>query len=196
MAFSDFDGDTRIDFVAPFNRSGIQDDQFVLYRSIAASLWHRRLVGQLQGGAQSLAIGDIDRDGNIDVAASSSELPVIQWFRSPGPSRLLLTAPQVPWDVYTVGLLQDGSINQVQLVDLNADNRLDCFITADGAAYQFYPGTDVKTEWSGSAMFKTDPTGVIGQVDFHDFSFSGYVDVIAPVDREGGTLDQIVLFVR
>jgi hypothetical protein len=163
---------------------------------MAASLWHRRLIAQQQGGAQYLAIGDIDGDSSPDVAASSLELPVVQWFRNPGPTQLLLTAPQVPWSVFTIGQLEEGEINQVQLADLDIDGKLDCFVTADGAAYQFFRGADVTALWTGSAMFKSDPTGVIGNVKFLDLTLNGYPDVLIPVDREGGTEDQIVVFER
>ena len=123
VAFSDFDGDGRIDFVAPFNRTGIENDQFVLYRSTAASLWHRRLIGQQANGAQAIAVGDIDGDGNDDVATAATTPTAVQWLRNPGPTALLLTAPQVPWYVFNLGQLESGTINQIQLVDLDRNNH-------------------------------------------------------------------------
>lgn len=196
VAFYDFDGDGKIDFVAPFNRQGLLNDQFVLYRSLAASLWHRRLVGQQQGGANYITLGDIDGDGNVDVAAASADLMTVQWFQNPGPTRLLPTAPQVPWDVLNLGLIAGGAINQVQLVDLDGDHLLDCFLTADGTAFEFYRGADVQESWTGSAMFKTDPKGQIGPVGFLDVNGNGLPDILAPVDRDGLTQDQIVIFGR
>lgn len=196
VAFADFDGDARIDFVAPFNRVGIQNDQFVLYRSMAASLWHRRLIGQQAGGAWTIAVGDINGDGSDDVAASTKDAAVVQWFRNPGPARLLLTAPQVPWDVFNLGTLDSGVINQVQLVDLDRNGSLDAFVSSDGMAYDFYRGTDVTAAWTGSPMFMTDPTGVINPVGFLDLSGNGIPEILAPIDREGVTKDQIVIFQR
>ena len=196
VAFHDFDGDGKIDFVAPFNRQGLLNDQFVLYRSLAASLWHRRLVGQQQGGANYIALGDIDGDGNVDVAAASADLMTVQWFQNPGSTRLLPTGPQVPWDVFNLGLIEGGKINQVQLADLDGDHLLDCFLTADGTAFEFYRGADVQESWTGAAMFKTDPKGQIGQVGFLDVSGNGLPDILAPIDREGLTQDQIVIFER
>ncbi|HSW43946.1 MAG TPA: VCBS repeat-containing protein [Phycisphaerae bacterium] len=194
--FHDFDGDGRIDFVAPFNRTGLIDDRFVLYKSMAASLWHRRLVGQQQGGADAIALGDIDRDGNVDVAAAGAELMVVQWFHNPGSGRLLPTSPQVPWDVFTLGRIEGGQINQVQLVDLNSDQWIDAFITADGTAFEFYRGLDVEQQWGGTAMFRTDPKGQIGRTAFLDLNLNGLADIIAPVDRDNLTDDQIVIFPR
>ena len=196
VAFHDFDGDGKIDFVAPFNREGLLNDQFVLYRSMAASLWHRRLVGQQQGGANYIALGDIDGDGNVDVAAASADLMTVQWFNNPGSARLLPGAPQVPWDVFNLALIAGGAINQVQLADLNGDGLLDCFLTADGTAFDFYRGANVEESWTGAAMFKTDPKGQIGPVGFLDVTGNGLPDILAPVDREGLTQDQIVIFER
>jgi len=211
LAFSDFDGDGKIDFVAPFDREGLLDDQFVLYKSIAASLWQRRLVGQQQDGADAIALGDIDEDGNIDVAAASENLEVIQWFRNPGPTSLLPTAPQVPWDVFNIGELSDvsvngedgsGRINQVRLVDMEGDGHLECYVTAnqsndtDGVAFLFKRQADVADVWSGSPMFTTDPAGEIGPSGFLDVDGNGLIDVIAPINRAGLNKDQIIIFER
>jgi len=234
VTFADFDGDGKVDIVAPFNREGILNDEFVIYNSIAASLWQRRLIGQQSNGADCIALGDVDGDGFVDVAAASVNLSTAQWFRNPGSAALLATAPQVPWDVFNIGEVGDveivtttastgtttssttttttatssstasptesepleGEINQIQLVDLDGDGNLDCFLTATGWALEYYRGSNVEQIWSASPIFRTDPEAEIGRAVFLDLDGNLNADIIAPIDREGLTQDQIVIFQR
>ncbi len=205
VSFGDFDADGKLDFVAPVDRPGLIDDELLLYRSASASLWHRRLIGQQHGGANFIALADVDRDGNVDVAAASADQGVAQWFRNPGPTLLATPGTQAPWDVYTIGSLanvklagepQSGEVNQIQLVDLDGDGRLDCFLTASGMAFEFIQGHNARLPWPGQVLFKTDPPGVIGRVGFIPSWIEGWMNIIVPVNREGVTQDQIVVFQR
>ena len=202
VAFADFDGDGQPDFLAPLDRDGLTEDRIVIYYSVASSQWERRLVGQQYGGADFLALGDIDGDGNVDVAASSVASSLVQWFCNPGAGSLGAGAAQVPWEVFNIGGIDDlgldleASINQMQLVDLDNDGTLDCFMTASGFAFEFYPPSNAKETWTGSPMFKTDPAAEIGLVGFLDLNGNNQPDIIAPIDRDGLTQDQVIIFDR
>lgn len=201
VAFDDFDGDGLLDFLAPLDREGLTEDRIIIYTSVSSSEWHRRLVGQQEGGADYLDVGDIDGDGNPDVVAGSVDFGLTQWFRNPGPSELVFGAAQVPWAVFNVGMLADlefeGEINQVQLVDFEGDGKLECFMSASGYAFEYRSNLfNVEQPWSGSAVFKTDPAGIIGPAQFVDVNGNGWMDIVAPIDREGLSEDQIIIFER
>ncbi|MBP7937289.1 MAG: VCBS repeat-containing protein [Phycisphaerae bacterium] len=193
-SFADFDGDGKVDVVAPFNRDGLVDDRFVLYKSVAASLWYRRLIGQQQGGANLVAAGDIDADGNPDVAVASAADRLAQWFKNPGSTVVAFDAPQVPWQVYTIGALAAGTLNQIQLVDLDNNATRDCFVTASGLGYGFRRQANVQHSWDSFFITATDPVAVIGQTAFADFTRDGRIDFVAPLNADGLTGDRIVLY--
>ena len=194
-SFADFDGDGKVDIVAPFNRTGLVDDRFVLYKSVAASLWYRRLIGQQGNGADFVAVGDIDADGNPDVAVASATQRLTQWFKNPGAAAVAFNAPQVPWQVYNIGALSAGTLNQIQLVDLDNNGTLDCFVTASGLAYGFRRQTNVQHSWDAFFIASTDPAAAIGQAAFADFTRDGRMDFVAPLDAEGLAYDRISLYI-
>lgn len=193
-SFADFDGDGKTDIVAPFNRDGLVDDRFVLYKSVAASLWYRRLIGQQQGGAQFVAAGDVDADGHPDVAVASAADRLTQWFKNPGPAATAFHAPQVPWQVYTIGALTAGTLNQIQLVDLDNNGTLDCFATASGLGYGFRRQANVQHSWDSFFITSTDPAASIGQAAFADFTRDGRIDFVLPLNAAGLTNDRIALY--
>jgi len=201
VAFADFDGDGKLDFLAPLDREGLTEDRIAIYTSVANSLWRRRLVGQQDGGANFIALGDVDGDGYLDVAAAHASLSLSQWFRNPGSTSLAPDAPQLPWEVFNIGetdTLASGQISQLQLLDLDGDGQLDCFVTVtggdNGTAAGFEQQTNVEDYWTPFLIFATNPVAEIGRVGFADFNQDGQLDFVAPLDREGLTQDQFLLF--
>lgn len=195
LASADIDEDSDLDVVLTMP-TGISFNISWLRNAANGTLWERVFLAQHQNGGNVVDVGDINGDGHVDVAAGGASLKSVQWFKSPGPQWLTPSSPQVPWEVYNLAELQSGEIDQVRLHDLNNDGSLDCFVSADGTAYDFYRGADVEQIWTGRAMFRTDPYGEIGRVGFLEVNGTGFVDVLAPIDREGVSQDQIIIFWR
>lgn len=205
VGFTDFDADGQIDFVAPLNRDGLTNDELAIFLSTSGSRWVRRLIGQQDGGANFLDVGDIDGDGFEDVIASHADESLTQWFRNPGSTRLATNAQQVPWEVFTIFQFSEETqindnapgapeLNQIEVIDLNGNGDLECFVTGSGTAFRFDREADPEAVWSARPIFTTDPLAEIGGVGFIDVTGDGLLDYVAPIDREGLTLDIVVVF--
>lgn len=204
VSVADVDGDSDPDVVMSAPTSKSFNLRWIRNVNHAAA-WSRELVGQQQNGGELISVGDIDGDGDVDVAASSTKMGLTQWFRNPGPAYTAVGTPQVPWDVFNIiefgtitinGQPADTLINQVQLVDLDGNGTLDCYVTASGTAYEFQRETDTQSPWRWTPIFTTNPTATIGESAFLDVNGDGRKDVIAPLDREGLPRDQLLIFYR
>jgi hypothetical protein len=173
--------------------------------AVLAGNWALRPVGeqrvltqpadQQTPGAEFIAVGDIDGDGDIDVASVFAAFSLIQWFENPGPG--VVAQQRFPWNVYNLGQMNTSvTINQLQLIDLNRDGRLDAFATASGNMVGFQPGLDVHNFFIPFSIVGTNPVAVIGRCAFDDVNGDGLLDIIAPMDRDGVTRDQLLLLLR
>src|SRR5205823_1481951 len=147
--------------------------------AVFSGQWPRRIIGQQQDGAQAIAVGDIDQDGSIDVAVVRQDLQLVQWFRNPGPANLAAEVFPIPWDVYNIGALKEGTIDQVQLVDLDQNGTLDCLVTASGNVAGFQRQANVQNYWTPFSIFATNPVATIGRMGFTDFNGDGKLDFVA-----------------
>ena len=166
--------------------------------AVTAGVWAERLIGQQEGGADFVALGDIDLDGSVDVAASHQSYGLTQWFRNPGPMALASELYPLPWEVYSIGEVTrtgDG-ISGLQLVDLDSNGQLNALVTVGGEAWGFERQTNVQDYWTPFMIFNTDPVAEIGRAGFDDFNGDGLVDFIVPLDRAGLTRDQFLIFTR
>ncbi|MEE8168938.1 MAG: VCBS repeat-containing protein, partial [Phycisphaerae bacterium] len=199
----DLDGDGDLDVVMtspPAKSFNIRWMQNPLVPSgvaaVGAGQWQERFVGQQDGGADAMDVGDIDGDGDVDVAASRADVRLTQWFRNPGATALAAEVFPIPWEVFNIGALTDGIINQLQLVDLDSNGTLDAFITASGNMVGFQRQTDIENFWTPFSILATVPVADIGRVGFADLNGDGDLDFIAPLDRDGLIQDQIAIFTR
>lgn len=223
VGFMEVNGDDLVDFIAPINRPGLINDEFLIFQSTteaadpndpaadnpAADIlpWARFQLGQQDGGADFIQVGDINRDGAPDVVAASIRDGLVQWFRNPGCGGVQ-TPIGGPWNVFTILEFSDDlrfnddepvgeiEINQMQLADLNADSLPDVFVAGNGVAFELRRLADVHDIWGWAPLFVTAQTTVIGTPAINDIDGDGRTDVITPLDREGLTNDQIVIFRR
>ena len=212
LEIGDVDGDGDTDVVASypiaksFNIRWLRNPLFEGgIGAVTAGNWSSRQVGEQRQllqpgdeqvpGADFIAVGDIDGDGDLDVASAFSQLDLIQWFENPGPD--IVVQQNFPWNVYNLGeFTTDVDINQVQLVDLNLDGRLDCFSTASGNMVGFQPRTEVHDYFTPFSIVGTNPVATIGKCAFTDVNQDGLLDIIAPLDRDGVTNDAFIILLR
>lgn len=199
---TDVDGDGDLDLIATFPTAksfNVRWMQNPLVESgtaaVTAGAWVRHFVGQQDGGANFLHIGDIDGDGDGDVAVGDTALGLVQWFENPGSPNV--QTQRFPWQVFNLLQLQSGfTLSQIQLVDLDLNGTLDLFVTASGNIVGAERGTELRDFWTPFNVLSTDPPATVGITAFADVNADGLLDIIAPLDRAGLTQDQIVVFTR
>ena len=80
------------------------------------------------------------------------------------------------------------------VVDLNG--TLDLYLTANGNIVGAERRAEFRDFWTPFNVLSTDPVAVIGISAFADVNADGLLDIIAPLDREGLTRDQMVVLTR
>lgn len=160
--------------------------------------WVRHFVGQQDSGANVIALGDIDGDGNVDVAAGSNSNPagLVSWFQNPGPAAIAIQ--DYPWLVYNVGIIKQSPFDQLRLADLNNDGRLDVWIGAGGVISGFFPrpGSLLFDYWTPFSVVSTNPVATFGVPAFLDIDSNGTTDFVVPLNRPGLSQDQFAIFAR
>lgn len=89
-----------------------------------ADSWRRTHVSG-NPSDEGFAVGDIDRDGFLDIAATTGESKGVEWYRNPGKT-------DGAWPVQRVGEMKEAVYpDRVELADLNGDGRLDVIVTEE-----------------------------------------------------------------
>ena len=141
---ADMDGDGDLDVVMAlgfYYRPGSgdeaaslerEDNQVVWYENNGnptASHWNKHVIGPKFDDAFEAVAGDLDGDGDIDVAATSWRNPGrVVWFENHGDAK----------GHWTRHMLKNNwrSTNQVIIVDLNGDGRPDIAACAEHGSYE------------------------------------------------------------
>lgn len=212
LEIADIDNDGDLDVVATFPIALSSNIRLVInprietgIGAVIAGNWPQNIVGQqrqlLQPGDQQvpgadyITVGDIDGDGDIDVASAFVQLGLVQWFENPGPAAVAVQ--NFPWRVYNLGKVNTGAvINQIQLVDLDVNGTLDLFLTASGSMVGFQRRADVQDYWQPFTIVGTNPVATIGRCAFADENADGLLDIFAPLDRDGVSQDQFLVLQR
>lgn len=126
-------------------------------------------IGQIATHANTIQLGDIDRDGLEDVVVRSREGFIVQWFKKPAsPS---LTFLRNPWQVYTIAEFSSRQPGSFALGDLTGDGWLDASVSAEGAVAMFEPFSplnepeSVFDQWIETLIIDDSPEQATSQAD-------------------------------
>ncbi len=226
VALGDVDGDSDLDVIATFPDAGSLNIRW--YRNpvvdvpsdyhISTSEWQTGVVGQISpkaefedlGGADIVRVGDLDRDGRLDVVVRSTGGRVIQWLKGPGVEATTAPLPNIPWRVFTVGEFRERTPEALAVGDLNADGQLEVICSATGGVVYFdaRSGANPFDQWDENLIIDdlpssasdndspstTDPnvpstavagTTFINSILVVDLDGDGDNDLIATLDRSG-----------
>lgn len=210
VALGDIDRDGDLDIVVTYPdaqtmnlrwyRNPVRDipDDF----HISEDVWQVGFIAQLATGADIVRLGDIDRDGFVDVVARSTAGGIIQWFRGPpGPT----TAPlrSIPWQVFTIAEFTERSPQALALGDLDFDGRFELIASAAGglAWFDSRGATGVFDQWTERLIIDDEPSDVRGdspattdpQVTPAEVGATTSINSIIVVDLDGDGARDIVV---
>jgi hypothetical protein len=134
--------------------------------------WQVGTVGQIPSGADVISLGDIDRDGIVDIVVRSTNGQIIQWLKGPEcpttPTAPSLTDPfrNIPWQVYTLAEFKERTPEALALGDLNQDGTLEVVASAGGALIWFEPAVNrsVYDQWVEHLIIDEDTGTATSQV--------------------------------
>ncbi|MBI4716823.1 MAG: VCBS repeat-containing protein [Planctomycetes bacterium] len=158
MAVGDMDGDSDMDIVAALNSDCGTEGTF------AAVVFTNGGPGPARDGTwaalaipdsfpkgtalKGVALGDIDRDGDLDVVAAYPEAQTmnVRWYRNPAvdvPDDFHISDGQ--WQTGTVAQIATGA-DTVKLADMDRDGRLDVLVrSTNGRVLQWLKGPEGAT---------------------------------------------------
>lgn len=130
---------------------------------------------------EGFAVGDIDRDGWPDLAATTGDTKQVEWYQNPGDG-------SDDWPAFAIGAFTDALYpDRTALADLNGDGRLDMVVTEENGE-----ATDAQSYWWEQPAVATAPNwpahrittqGTTNSLDVADMDFDGDVDLLLAEQR-------------
>jgi hypothetical protein len=177
----DVDQDTDLDIVSAAREES--SDSIAWYENpgrsgALTSVWDKHAIGQWPDTIW-LDVGDVDRDGRMDVAVSSWEQASFAWFRRTADQR-------GPWPRYEVGQLADTRGAGITITDLDRDGNTDLVVGTygNGRLTLFRPVSSATGSWWPTTL--ATPGGRLDLVPVVDIDADGRLDILTTVDADDG----------
>ncbi|MCA9874174.1 MAG: VCBS repeat-containing protein, partial [Anaerolineales bacterium] len=132
---------------------------------------------------EGFAFGDINGDGQLDIAGTTGDSKRVEWYLNPGDG-------SGEWTAYPVGTFDEALYpDRTEVADLNGDGRLDVIVTEENGE-----DSDAQTFWWEQPA---DPTGgdwprhllttqaTTNSLDVADMNGDGSTDVVLAEHRGG-----------
>lgn len=142
--------------------------------------WTRRRITS-RTSDEGLAVGDVDRDGDLDVVGTRGDLGEVEWYENPG-------GDGEDWPAHLVGVVQGVEwLDRVELGDLSGDGRLDVVVTEENGA----AGGALTAWWEQPGDLRSEPwrvhvvgrQGSTNSLDMADFDRDGDPDIVTGEHR-------------
>ncbi len=177
LRLHDVNNDDELDLVVADHCAGVY-----IYLGDGAGNWNMVMEGMYPAdilppsgivekyrGAESIAVGDIDKDGNADLVVGASDDAGIRMYLGDGTG--------AGWSRRDGGLPEAGWATRVQLEDMNDDGWLDII-----AAYSLGPRVFINEEgaaWKDGSLGMPSPMmgGIFWGIDVADFNEDGRKDI-------------------
>lgn len=179
----DMNGDTVIDVVSSATQNTTSAISWYEHPSdLTVAQWTKHIMTGFSG-ATRFDFGDLDGDGQIDMAAISPTTRQVAWFPHPAQAT----------DVWNGWVLKDytkitGDTREptdLSIADMNGDGQLDVVVVSNNPASIFFysPRSDNKATWAEYRI------AAIADIGFslsavNDILNRGLIDVIVPVTHD------------
>ena len=172
IAVLDIDDDGDLDVIATYTNAISRNIRWarnpISPGGSVGSAWEQRPIGQVDTGADVMAVGDIDVDGSDDILIRSTNGQIVQWFRQPNP---LVVAPEFPpndpvpdrfnfpWPVFTLTELDSQEPEAIAIGDVTGDGKPEIVAAVEGGVY-WYDSTaadSVFDAWFPNTIIQDSP---------------------------------------
>lgn len=135
---------------------------------------------------EGFAVGDIDRDQRLDIAATTGDSKRVEWYRNPGDG-------SDNWPAFHIGDFAEALYpDRTELADLNGNGRLDIIVSeengenSDAQTYWWeQPADPTQGNWTRHLIVSQATTN---SMDVADMDQNGATDIILAEHRGGKKL--------